>query len=196
MFEKDAFQKREKAMEDEFFHRVDEKLREELREKMQRDRSREALSEATGLKDTGVLDELIDNGFDPTTLTALSLVPAVFVAWADDKVDQPEQQALLNGAKEYGLKEDGPAWKMIAAWIDKRPDRSLWETWQSYARAVSDSLSLPAAGLLAEEITKLSIAVAQASGGILGLGKISSKEQSVLDEIESTLKKELRDKRN
>ncbi len=60
--------KREQALEDEFFHRVDEKLRAELRKSMDRDRSREALTEATGLTDPELLDALIEAGFQATTL--------------------------------------------------------------------------------------------------------------------------------
>jgi hypothetical protein len=189
MYETDAFKKREQALEDEFFHRVDEKLREELRQSIARDESRGALVEATGLTDAALLDELIDAGFQATTLAALSLVPAIFVAWADDKIDKPERETLLKAASEHGMKEDGLAWQMILSWLSQRPKKSLWETWQHYAKAVAQSLSIPSSGLLAGEIVKLSTAVAQASGGVLGFGKVSNAEQRILDEILQTLKK-------
>ena len=48
MFDKSAFEKREKAIEDEFFHRVDEKLRKDLRDSIQRQKDRESLVMVTG----------------------------------------------------------------------------------------------------------------------------------------------------
>ena len=77
MFDKDAFEIRERAMEDEFFHRVDEKLRKQIRESLERDKARQSLVMVTGLTDLALIDAMIDAGFQPTTLPALALVPAI-----------------------------------------------------------------------------------------------------------------------
>lgn len=187
MSEPDAFEKREKALEDEFFHRVDEKLREELRRSMERDRSREALAEATGFSDTELLDALIDAGFQATTLTALTLVPAIYVAWADDTVDSLECETIMKAATERGINEDGVALQLLETWLKKRPPKSLLETWKRYAHAVGESLSESASGKLSGEVMRLAEAVAESSGGILGFGKTSKREQEVLDEIKESL---------
>lgn len=187
MFETDAFAKRERAMEDEFFHRVDEKLREQLRRSMQRDRSREGLQDATGLNDPELLDALLDAGFEATTMAALALVPAVFVAWADDAVTQPEREAVLKAAAERGIAEDGVAAQLLDSWLSHRPRQTLWQTWKHYAEAVRHSISDSATGILSASILQVATSVAQASGGVLGYGKISSSEQALLDEIEDTL---------
>lgn len=187
MFEKDAFAQRERALEDEFFHRVDEKLRSELRRSMERDRSREALSEATGLNDPELLDELLDAGLQATTLAALALVPAVFVAWADDTVTQPEKDAVLKAATERGMNEDGMASQLLVSWLEHRPRTSLWDTWKHYADAVRGSISESATGILSASILQIATSVANASGGVLGFGKISAAEKKWLTEIENTL---------
>jgi hypothetical protein len=187
MVDKDAFEIRERALEDEFFHRVDEKLREELRRSMERDKSRESLTNATGLSDNDLLDTLIDAGFQATTLAALSLVPAIFVAWADDKVDQSEREQLQKAAVDHGIAEDGLAWQLLTSWIENKPPKSLWNTWRQYAEAVGKSLSPAASGILADQIVTLSTVVANASGGILGIGKISSKEREVIEKIKKAL---------
>jgi hypothetical protein len=80
MFDHDAIHDRGRALEDEFFHRVDEELRKKLRETMERETKREQLLAATGFKDEALLDHLLDGGFEPATVAALVLVPAVFVA--------------------------------------------------------------------------------------------------------------------
>jgi len=187
MFESDAFRKREQALEDEFFHRVDENLRAELRKSMERDRSREALSEATGLTDPELLDALIEAGFQATTLTALAVVPAIFVAWADDTADDLECESIMKAAKERGICGDGVAVQLLETWLKKRPPRSLWETWKRYAHAIGESLSESASGTLSGEVLRLATTVAESSGGVLGFGKISKREQEVLDEIKEAM---------
>lgn len=187
MSESDAFTKREQALEDEFFHRVDEKLRAELRRSMDRDRSREALAEATGLTDKELLDALLEAGFQSTTLAALALVPAVFVAWADDTVDQLESETIMKAATERGITEDGVALQLLKSWLKKRPPKSLWETWKRYAHAVGESLSGSSSTVLSSEILRLATAVAESSGGVLGFGKTSKREQEVLDKIKEAL---------
>lgn len=188
MSDPDAFTKREKALEDEFFHRVDEKLRADLRRSMDRDRSREALSEATGLTDQELLNALIDAGFQATTLVALALVPAIFVAWADDSVDQLECETIMKAASERGINEDGVALQLLETWLKKRPPKSLWDTWKRYAHGVGESLSDSTSGALSSEVLRLATAVAESSGGVLGFGKTSKREQEVLDEIKAALK--------
>ena len=187
MFESDAFSKREKALEDEFFYRVDENLRAELRRSMARERSREALAEATGLSDPELLDALFEAGFQTTTLAALALVPAIFVAWADDKADELECETIVKEAKKRGISEDGLALQMLEQWLTKRPPRSLWETWKKYAHCVGESLSDSASGVLSSEVLRIATAVAESSGGVLGFGKTSKEEKAVLDQIKEAL---------
>ncbi len=187
MFERDAFAKREKALEDEFFHRVDEKLRAELRRSMERDRSREMLAAATGLNDQELLDALVEEGMEATTLAALALVPAIFVAWADHSVTELEREVVLKAAQHRGIAEDGLASQLLETWLIKRPKQSLWDTWKHYVSALRESLSASSMRLLSEEVLRVATGVAEASGGILGLGKISRSEQDVLDEIRESL---------
>ena len=63
MYDHDAIHDRGRALEDEFFHRVDEQLRTKLRESMEREKKREQLISATGFNDEELLDHLIDGGF-------------------------------------------------------------------------------------------------------------------------------------
>ena len=187
MFDIDAFTKREQALENEFFHRVDEKLRAELRRSMDRERTRAGLAEATGLTDPVLLDALIESGFDGTTLAALALVPAIFVAWSDNTADELECETIMKAATERGVAKDGLALQLLETWLQKRPPKSLWETWKQYAHAVGESLSESAAGVLSSEVLRLATAVAESSGGVLGFGSISKSEQQVLDDTKDAL---------
>lgn len=154
---------------------------------MERDRSREALAAATGLCDDALLDALVDAGFQATTLTALTLVPAIFVAWADNTVDSLEAETIMKAATERGINEDGVALQLLESWLKKRPPKSLWDTWAQYVHAVKETLSDSASTALCGEVLRLAEAVAESSGGVLGFGKTSKAEQAVLDKIKESL---------
>ena len=183
MFDNDAIQQRGQALEDEFFHRVDEKLRAQLREEMERQEARERLSAATGIKDVDLLNHLLDGGFSSGSLAALTLVPIVFVAWADGSVTSKERQAVMHAALQRGLEHDPAALQMVEAWLHKHPPRSLWKLWKEYAEALHSSVSPTLAELLTRELLRQATIVAEASGGTLGIGKISNEEQTILDDM-------------
>lgn len=185
MFENDAFHKRGQALEDEFFHRVDEQLRDQLRESIQREKSRELLAEATGFKNPELLDHLIDAGIESSAVAALALAPAVFVAWADGDVTAKERQVVMSEALGHGIDQNPISFQLIERWLEHCPPESLWKLWQEYATGVHESMSPAASKLLMTEIHQLATKVANASGGVLGRGKISKAEQNILDKIES-----------
>ena len=59
-----------------------------------------------------LLDHLLDGGFQPASVAALALVPAVFIAWADGSVTQNERQAVIISEERFLLFE----------WILRRND--------------------------------------------------------------------------
>jgi hypothetical protein len=181
--ESDSFAKRERALEDEFFHRVDQKLREELRKSMEHDRTREALVAATGFQDSPLLDELVDSGITATTLVALALVPSVMVAWSDADVDKKEREAIMEIAQGRGIDQGGPAYEVLSGWLAERPDRSLLETWKHYVSEVKPTLTEEAWKQFAHEVVEQATAVAHASGGLLGYGTVSVTEKNIIDQI-------------
>lgn len=187
MFETDPFAKRERALEDEFFHRVDEKLREQLLQKMEREKAREAITAATGIEDEGLIDDLLDAGFEADTLVSIALVPSVFVAWADGSVTDAERQAVLKAAEERGISEAHVSRHLLENWLESRPPKTLWATWKHYAAAAGKKLAGATSGRLSDEIISHATWVAKASGGVLGIGKISKAEQEILDDVKQTL---------
>lgn len=188
MFDTDALHKRGQALEDEFFHRVDEELRAQLRESMEREKDKQKLSAATGFEDDGLLDHLLEGGFQSATVAALALVPAVFVAWADGKVTPQERQAVMGAALHKGLEREPSAFHLVEAWLSHRPPDSLWNLWKEYAEALYASLSPVMAGVLAQEILRPAKAVAESSRETVASGKICKEEQAILDEVESMTK--------
>ena len=176
---------RKKALEDSFFAKESEKLRRELAEKEAMQANRDALSEASGITDDAVLQHLIALDIGSDTLVALSLVPLVEVAWADGNVDDKERQAILAAAEGAGLDKKGASGQLLNRWLAKKPDREVLATWKEYVSALSETLSGERRDALKQGLLSRARTVAEASGGVLGLGsKVSKSEQEVLDEFE------------
>jgi len=180
---KDAFKARERALEAEFFHRVDEQLLADLKSKMSLEQEIEALQEATGFSDRNLLNELVALGLSPETIMAISLVPLVLAAWADGKVDDNERPAIFAAAKEQGITDGSPAAKMLKHWLKTKPGTKLGSTWIHYIQTIYDDLEESGRLALVADFDRRTSKIAQASGGVLGIGKISSEEKSEIAEL-------------
>ncbi len=66
---------RKKALEESFFAKENERLLENLRAEKAKLAAKEALAEASQIRDESVLDSLVELGIGPDTWTALSLIP-------------------------------------------------------------------------------------------------------------------------
>lgn len=181
---KDAFKARERALEEEFFHRVDEKLLVNLRTNLARDAERQRLAAATGFCDEDLLSELIEVGVSAEAVAAISLVPLVLVAWADGKVNAKERSTILNAAKEQGIGKESPAAKLLEHWLDTEPRPQLAATWRHYVRVVTERMSDEATNARRDDVVRRARAVAKASGDPLRFGKISSEAKRVIAELE------------
>lgn len=181
---KDSFQQRERNLEDEFFYRVDQELNRRLREKMATEAGRKRLAEVVGLSDQETLDQLMDVGVTSETVAALTLVPLVVVAWADRIVDSRERNAVLKAAHESGLSNDSASWQLLSHWLHNKPSGKLFSAWKSYVEALTPTLSAAQLQRLKKDISDRTREVAEAAGGILGLGRVSKAEEKVINEVE------------
>lgn len=179
---------RRKALEDAFFRKENEKLRQELHRKREREASKEALGQASGLEDDDVLDRLTDLGVGADTVAAMSVVPLVAIAWADGRMDTREVDAILKGAAENGITAGSAAYDLLESWTREQPSSGLMETWQSYIQAFCAEISAEQRWRLEESIIGRAQAVAAAAGGFLGIGKISGEETTVLEQLRSAFK--------
>jgi hypothetical protein len=181
---KDFLAGRERALEDEFFYRVDQKLREQLRAKMQTEQDCKQLSAETGIRDETVLKELVDVGITTDTMLALSLVPLVQVAWADRIVQEKEREAILKAAAEQGRGIGSASFQMLEHWLESPPEEKVMQAWKDYVGDLCKTLDSARVAALRDDVISHAREVAEAAGGLLGLGAVSEKEQAVLEELE------------
>lgn len=184
-----SFSGRRRELEEKFFLQRDMELLQSLREKAASEKRKEALATASGITDDDLLDQLIELDVSAETVAALFLVPLIAVAWADGSIDTAERQAVLGAAEQKGIQKNHPGYQLLESWLNQKPDIELVSVWKGYAAALSQTLHEAAKDALKdalkEDLLRRARAVAEATGGLLGLGnRISKSEQAVLDELE------------
>ena len=175
------------ALEEAFFRKEQARLVESLREQKQRAEATAELRTATGISDEELLGSLVDHGVNTATLAAFALVPLVFVAWASGTVEDRERDAILQAASENGIDTGGPAHEFLQHLLAGEPAPAMVERWEAFVTALRDSLGEEAFAPIGRDISARALRVAEAAGGILGLGSVSSDESAALSRIEAAL---------
>jgi hypothetical protein len=179
---------RRRASEDEYFRRKDRELVEKMRQAAAADQARTAMSTKTGLNDPGLVQELLELGFTPETISVLPLVPIVEMAWAEGGITPAERALLLSLARERGIAEGSSADRLLGDWMAHKPSP------EEFARATRLIRAMLATGandgdrMTADDLIRYCESIAAASGGILGIGKISAEERATLAKIAAELK--------
>jgi tellurite resistance protein len=175
---------RRRALEEEFFRKQDEALRQKLRQKQERASLKAELRGRLGIEEEHLLDALVELGLNAETATALGLVPLVEVAWADGKLEAKEREALLAVAKDFGVDPRHPSYELLAGWLEHRPRPQMAELWGDYVRAIVSRLDEAERVTMRDRTLARARGIAEAAGGILGLGKkISPEEEVVLSSL-------------
>ena len=184
----DAFAERGRALEEDYFRKKDRELIEKMRAAADIQQARADLGRKTGLDDPEMLRELQDLGFAPDTVGLLPLVPVIQVAWAEGGVTKAERELIVRLARSRGIEAGSAADVQLAAWLANRPAEATFASARRLIRAVLDSGSEQARDFNEDDLVKYAEQIASASGGMLGIGRISAEERALLDSIAADLK--------
>lgn len=179
---------RGRAMEDEYFRKRDRELIEKLRKSRADEATRRALGTSTGLQDPALLQELLDLGFTPETVSLLPLIPVVQMAWAEGGVTRHEHDLVVKLAQARGIADGSAAHRQLIDWLTTRPAAAVFAGAGRLIRAMLASGSAPVTNLTADDLVHYCEQIAGASGGMLGLGRISGEERTLLQTIAADLK--------
>lgn len=176
-----------RAREDDYFRKKDRELVERMRQAAAAGEARKALEASSGIHDPEMLQELEALGFTPDTIALLPVVPIVEVAWAEGGVSDSERAMILEFARERGVQPGSAAGQQLELWLSQRPPE---EVFARATRLIRTMLDQPggAQALSTDDLIQRCEAIAAASGGILGFGKISGEERVLLGRIQSALK--------
>ena len=180
----ELMRQRSEALESEFFRRHDAALIRRKRDETRVRAERRALAAASGIADDRVLDELLRLGIRARTVAPLALVPLVEVAWADGTIDPREMEAVLAAAAGAGLPPASPGYELLESWLVERPAPALRQLWADYIHSLCQAVSPQARRELRDDLLGRARRVAEAAGGVLGLGpRVSSAEAAVLADL-------------
>jgi tellurite resistance protein len=185
--DKDIFAERGRSLEEDYFRKKDRELVEKMRQAAAAEQARTAMGQKVGITDPALLAELESLGFTPETVTLLPLVPVVQVAWAEGGVSAAERALIVKLARSRGITDGSAADRTLTSWLASNPGEAVFAKATRLIRAMLDS---PDHGdLTADDVVKQAEAIAAASGGILGMNKISAEERQLLASLAEQLKK-------
>jgi hypothetical protein len=183
MSNNDAFDDRRKAQEEGYFRKKEQELIEQMRKRAEAEKERADISEVSGIVDTELLQSLQDLGLTRETVLLLHLVPLVHMAWVDGDVSTRERDLIFDVAAARGVVEGSVAHEKLGEWLSRRPAEDLFEKSMEIIGILIENQSDAAPKDLVELVSR----VANASGGILGLGRrVSGDEKALIERIAST----------
>jgi hypothetical protein len=181
---------RRRNLESAFFSSRDATLIEQLRLMEKMKESKHALRKVSNIKNEAVLEKLVSLDVRPETLVSLALVPLIEIAWADGTIDMKEREAMLKAVVDAGFDKGSINYTVIESWMTHRPPAKLLSAWLHYTQGLCESLSEEEKKNFCKKIVDRATAIAESSGGFLGLGnKISKAEQRVIDTLKSAFEK-------
>jgi hypothetical protein len=183
----DAFAKRGRALEEDYFRKKDRELIEKIRQAAAAERARKDLGQKAGLDDPQLVQELQDLGFTPETVGLLPLVPIIQMAWAEGGITKSERELILRLARSRGIEVGSAADRQLTEWMTHQPAEAVFARAKRLIRAMLDSGAVQSVDLNADDLVKYCEEIASASGGILGIGRISAEERALLSSIAADL---------
>jgi hypothetical protein len=184
----DALHKRGRTLEDEYFWKKDRELVEKLRQAGAIERARLDMSAKTGIDDPEMLRELQALGFTPETVLLLPLVPLVQMAWADGGVVPAESALIVKLARSRGITEGSAADRLLSEWLTRQPEPKVFTSATRLIRGMLDAQPSDHPDLTADDLVRYSESIADASGGVFGIRRISAEERALLATIADGLK--------
>ena len=179
---------RGRSLEEDHFRRKDRELIEKMRQAAATSEARKELGRATGLADSGLLGELHELGFTPDTVALLPLIPVLQMAWAEGGITAKERELVVRFARSRGITEGSAADRELNGWMIRRPDAAVFARAGRLISAMLAAGASEAGALSADDLVKHCEAIAGASGGVFGLGRISTEERELLSAIAADLK--------
>ena len=184
----DELGKESGRLEKAFFAGENASLLDELRTRTGDEHLREMLRGVVKIQDEAFVNRLIALGIRPETALALTLIPLVFVAWADGEMSDLERNALLEAAQQRGVATEHIARRLLEGFLAHKPDPRLLDLWKTYVGKLWGCFNDDERWAMRRNLLQSARDVAESAGGFLGLiSKISPEEKRLLEELQTFL---------
>jgi len=145
------------------------------------------VAKTLNIDDMDLARELVNLGFASDTVGIFPLLPLVYVAWADGDVSSAERRKVLEIAEDRGARRGSPGYNFLEKLLDSRPKASFFDVCISTIKKIFSNK--PGGSDESTDLVSLSLSVAEASGGLLGLfgNKVNQEEKQVLTDLVDAL---------
>ena len=188
----DALADRRRATEDDYFRKRDNELIDRMRRQAEPTDTRQRLSQRVGVADDDVLQRLEAIGFSEDTAVLLHVVPLVHIAWTEGAISPRAVNRIFEAARDHGIEESSKAERQLWEWLKTRPSDTLFDEALLALWSVLQQRAHLERERYANSLLERCTAIASASGGVLGFGKISRREREVLERIRRVFEVECR----
>jgi hypothetical protein len=185
--DRDALGDRRRGLEEEYFHRREKELIEKMQQRAAQESRRQQMAERTGVADQDVLADLEALGYGPDTVGLLHLVPLVQMAWAEGGVSARERQLVTEAARARGVTAGSDADRQLATWLADRPSAEFFDRTLRVIGAILAGRPEAERTTTKQDLLAYTTAIASASGGLMGFGKMSGEERELLKQISQEL---------
>lgn len=148
---------------------------------------RSKLRKVVGIQSRSLEDRLYQEGFNDDTVMALELFPIAKTAWASGRVTLTEKNEVWRILQDYHRSDSRQALALLDQWLKKEPSNCLWSLWEQFTVVRASASEEFAVGESTKLIYLACVKVAQASGGIFGMGSICPAEKHVLKKVRGVL---------
>ncbi|MEO2030676.1 MAG: hypothetical protein ABGZ35_01180 [Planctomycetaceae bacterium] len=182
----DAFRSKSRALEDEYFRRVDDQLAQAIRDQWQHDRDIKVMKRESRIEDESVIEELLEAGIKPGMIRAMRLVPAVHVAWANGLIEKREREAVMQAAHAVGIRKESPTGCLLASWLNEPPPPELFQVWEDYVKALHQVLNSISFHQLYQNAVDTARDIAESAGGSPGVHAVTVAEQRAIQQVDES----------
>jgi hypothetical protein len=174
-------------LEEQWFHEKEARRRQQMREELERkaadEHNKREIASQLGTDDQTVVERIHALGLSGDVVRIIHLLPLVQIAWADGTVSIAERTAILRAIEAHGVEPGSPAATFMASLLESRPSETLLDEILAILRDILAARDLHPTSML-EACQK----VAEASGGLLGLGnKVSAEERDAIQKVVEAL---------
>jgi len=181
------------TMESKYFTAAESDRRAEVRARLEKAAKRMAerrgIATTLATDDVSLVERIHSLGFTDDSARVFDLLPLILVAWADGRVQRSERASILAILEARGIQQGSDASVFVETLLELPPSDSFIEVSLELLRDLSKTK-----GDLGVSVVDMCVRVAEASGGILGIGSpISDDEHELMLSVAEMLGKDARD---
>lgn len=154
-----------------------------FQDQLRLDLEKSRLALATGFTDGHLVEKLHGLGLRDENLTAFLFLPVAMVGWVDGIMTREEAEIAEKAFQSLEPAPSREAAELFSSWLKKRPSQALMDHWEQWVEQLMERVEPESLSEFLRAIASVTKRVASASGGFLGIGKISPGEWAVLERV-------------